>query len=768
MALTRVTCPLPSGVTTIAPRNDPRGEAVVRNIPSFHAYKKPVDINCLPHFSKIHNSPPPCHLFVVLTPGTMLKENTARASMSSGCMISFRTCGLADWPIRTLQLIRALWFLEPSASYKLRLPSNFIPEWYSNFACSGATWGQWLEIIYHELASRDQLRQHSQNWIRWETLPHRRRGTERKSRKVPKMPHSRWHSREVRALGIFSEELAIPSFEADTEGRTESQAAAPNILRKDFLSIWKAAAGKSKSWKRIVRGNVSTEVLTGLKRHLLPAVLNKRPKRDQAVPFSSANFKAGKRPQQERIRVSYQSQQSLKRPKYRREVLSEIYEAPFYESDLLEDHRVENSELVRCDGFGEHEVYLEEERQCHDDQEQWTYRLGDFMLNPKEDFEDFVHEYTQGNISHDLKEPSLQAELSRDTDRPVYFSSQTKTSFPDDESFQQELQTPKKRVQFALQHFYSLDSVKSSKTRTLSYKEVAESALDHPKAPERGATTRPKGYKWLSKSAKRKLRKKALKNVRASEEQGSRTRDSQEREPEMGGISKRVAQWQKRKLKKKTDPFRHCYGFWHVFNCGHNYRVLCRSCDESWDLGITRECHLRECMINDDCRIEDLYRYFPHPCVICPWYEYPALSRDLPALGALPKHIVRWMKSLDHAYDVIDQYGGLFSFFSHCGGSPLICSSCKTGTSRSEFSLTPWGWETFGNYGHERAIRLFYPETDSLLELVIESKDFRSLPGSEIRMPVERGKWYCGTCNTAWFPASGKIRRGRKTVMIDD
>jgi hypothetical protein len=123
-----------------------------------------------------------------------------------------------------------------------------------------------------------------------------------------------------------------------------------------------------------------------------------------------------------------------------------------------------------------------------------------------------------------------------------------------------------------------------------------------------------KGYKWLTTSAKRRLRKA---------HQNKNTPQEKKQSPHPSTIvPKRVIQWQKRKLERGTGPFHKCQTVLNLFSCGHNRRVLCHWCDYAWEKGISRECWLEKLGLkNKNFRLP---KYFPHPCSICPWHEFPA------------------------------------------------------------------------------------------------------------------------------------------------
>ena len=126
---------------------------------------------------------------------------------------------------------------------------------------------------------------------------------------------------------------------------------------------------------------------------------------------------------------------------------------------------------------------------------------------------------------------------------------------------------------------------------------------------------KPKEYSKLSRSGKRRVRKGIQKTLAKTEKPGPSlrlTKPEKNRAPK-DPEQKRIAQWKKRKLERKTDPFAECYTVWHNFSCGHRYRATCAACDESWEKGITRKCPSQ----GENIPPDELYREFPHVCVIC-------------------------------------------------------------------------------------------------------------------------------------------------------
>jgi hypothetical protein len=126
--------------------------------------------------------------------------------------------------------------------------------------------------------------------------------------------------------------------------------------------------------------------------------------------------------------------------------------------------------------------------------------------------------------------------------------------------------------------------------------------------------TKLKSYHWLSKSSKRRVRKGMQKkklelskgeNMATEEDEilGSEEESESNTEAIEEGVNnsrkgpssertvpKRLAQWRKRKLERKTDPFSLCYGTWHHFACGHRISVLCLGCDWNWRTGNSGPC----------------------------------------------------------------------------------------------------------------------------------------------------------------------------------
>jgi hypothetical protein len=100
-----------------------------------------------------------------------------------------------------------------------------------------------------------------------------------------------------------------------------------------------------------------------------------------------------------------------------------------------------------------------------------------------------------------------------------------------------------------------------------------------------------------SNRVKRRRRKRKTKNMKAKREQASYSTVEtalDEGSPMVYRAGKkatstdkverrRLKQWQKRKKKRKTDPFVKCLGEMVFFSCGHRQLELCLSCQKSWD-----------------------------------------------------------------------------------------------------------------------------------------------------------------------------------------
>ena len=203
---------------------------------------------------------------------------------------------------------------------------------------------------------------------------------------------------------------------------------------------------------------------------------------------------------------------------------------------------------------------------------------------------------------------------------------------------------------------------------------------------------KPEGYSKLSKSSKRRSRKGIQKTLAKAEKPGPSLRltKSEKSKAPKDPEQKRIAQWRKRKLERKADPFTECYTVWHNFSCGHHYRVICAACDESWEKGITRKCPLQERRKKgENIPPDELYRKFPHPCVICPWNEYPALPPGQPSLESMCETIFKWKDQED--------YAALFRFL----GTGTICKLCRQGVHEFLFEDVNW----LDGFGYLRDLR---------------------------------------------------------------
>lgn len=203
---------------------------------------------------------------------------------------------------------------------------------------------------------------------------------------------------------------------------------------------------------------------------------------------------------------------------------------------------------------------------------------------------------------------------------------------------------------------------------------------------------KPKGYSKLSKSSKRRSRKGIQKALAKADKPGLSlrlTKPEKNRAPK-DSEQKRIAQWRKRKLERKTDPFTKCYTVWRNFSCGHPYQVICATCDESWEKGITRECPLQERRKKRQfIPPNELYREIPHPCVICPWNEYPALPLGQPSLESMYETIFEWEDQKD--------YAALLRFL----GRGTICKFCRQGVHEFLFEDVNW----LDDFGYSRDLR---------------------------------------------------------------
>lgn len=256
--------------------------------------------------------------------------------------------------------------------------------------------------------------------------------------------------------------------------------------------------------------------------------------------------------------------------------------------------------------------------------------------------------------------------------------------------------------------------------------------------------SKPNGYKSLSKSGKRRIRKK-LQTNKYKEEEVFPVRV--ETKPEKTAVPKRIIQWRNRKLKRGTDPFQHCYGVWHGFSCGHNYRVLCPSCDHGWNEGVSQKCILIQCLETssdlfvDAISIGDIF--FPHPCVICPWYDYPALPKDSVSVRVVSKKlpIRRGAQKSPGPTFWPDQFKR----------KDIICRFCVKRNHPMVLSLFSDYWMSWMEGEVSRHYRPAHPDPPPLLDIVTTCKDIRAIPRSEIHGADENRPLYCPECGTTWF-----------------
>ncbi|KAF2241009.1 hypothetical protein BU26DRAFT_185908 [Trematosphaeria pertusa] len=107
-----------------------------------------------------------------------------------------------------------------------------------------------------------------------------------------------------------------------------------------------------------------------------------------------------------------------------------------------------------------------------------------------------------------------------------------------------------------------------------------------------------KAYKWLSKSSKRRIRKGMQKQKRTiqgdhGKERAPSSAESWLREMTFGRQRKDdegMARWRRMKAGSDSSLLSECRGPLHQFACAHRFQVLCPSCADAWELGISRQC----------------------------------------------------------------------------------------------------------------------------------------------------------------------------------
>jgi len=81
------------------------------------------------------------------------------------------------------------------------------------------------------------------------------------------------------------------------------------------------------------------------------------------------------------------------------------------------------------------------------------------------------------------------------------------------------------------------------------------------------------------------------------------------------------------------------------FRCGYYHHILCPKCMKVWKkgkMGKIDECELYKKKLSEECRIKDLFRYFPNPCAVCPWPERPAPQPSKQHTRLVPLDILYW------------------------------------------------------------------------------------------------------------------------------
>lgn len=169
---------------------------------------------------------------------------------------------------------------------------------------------------------------------------------------------------------------------------------------------------------------------------------------------------------------------------------------------------------------------------------------------------------------------------------------------------------------------------------------------------------------------RRRRKRKTKKNMKAKREQASSSAaETALGEGVAGGLHRagkkaaltgkverrRLKQWQKRKEKRKTDPFVKCLGEMVFFSCGHRQLELCLSCQKSWDLGITSKCSLLELYESrGKLSWNERNRKSRLPCSICPLYELASLpdSDEHDSDGYFLDEGDEWMQTFGRFRDI--------------------------------------------------------------------------------------------------------------------
>jgi hypothetical protein len=167
---------------------------------------------------------------------------------------------------------------------------------------------------------------------------------------------------------------------------------------------------------------------------------------------------------------------------------------------------------------------------------------------------------------------------------------------------------------------------------------------EHPGSGDRKSLSQDlsdaEGTDTSNKVKRRRRKRKAKKNMKAKREQAPSIAETVLDDGVVSGLHRagkkarstgkverrRLKQWQKRKEKRKTDPFVNCLRKRTFFSCGHRQLELCLSCQKSWDLGITSKCSLLELYKSrGKLSWNEGNRESRLPCSICPLYELAPL-----------------------------------------------------------------------------------------------------------------------------------------------
>jgi hypothetical protein len=171
-----------------------------------------------------------------------------------------------------------------------------------------------------------------------------------------------------------------------------------------------------------------------------------------------------------------------------------------------------------------------------------------------------------------------------------------------------------------LPHVYAFTTEKGAEHNHRAATKPLPSVVDVPDVPEKAAVLQtPKGYRWLPESAKRRFRR-ARQRAKRKE-----TSDCASSNPKpLAAKPKKLSRWQRRMLERGTSPFTTCHRIYCTYSCRHSYRVLCSLCKYAWETEFSWQCPWRD--LKEIDTLDNVVKCFPHPCVICPWYDNPRLS----------------------------------------------------------------------------------------------------------------------------------------------